>query len=558
MRILLFKNACVLENGWTISSDKCMSLPKLYMVQFDAHVGDVAGNAERIINIIRDAAQTEADIVVFPELALCGYPPEDLLLRSSMDLRITRAIEKIQKAITRQAVVLGYPTQAAEQRFNAAGVFRDGVKIAEYRKRTLPNFRVFDEKRYFSEGEQACVFEHDGLRYGLTICEDLWHEEPVKDTVNAGAEILININASPFHKTKVQERLEVIEARADAHRIPIVYLNTVGGQDELVFDGGSCIADASGKLIYQAPWFEEAIELVDMADSASLTKAPFLTMPAACYSALVLGVRDYVQKNGFPGVIIGLSGGIDSALTLAIAVDALGPDQVEAVMMPFHYTSEMSRSDAAEQAEKSGVKYGEITIAPMVDAFSTALAPEFEGLAVDTTEQNIQARCRGTLLMAISNKKGSLVLTTGNKSEMAVGYATLYGDMAGGFDVLKDVSKMLVYELARYRNSTGGAIPQRVIDRPPSAELAPDQIDEDSLPPYEILDQILEMYIEQDMSAEKIVDEGFSEQIVQKILRLVDINEYKRRQAAIGPRITTRGFGRDRRYPITNGWKIGD
>jgi len=535
-----------------------MSLPKLYIVQFAPLVGDVAGNTERIIDVICEARSTEADIIIFPELALCGYPPEDLLLRPSMDLRVTRAIDEIQKNVAEQAVILGYPCQKAGRRYNAAGVFRSGEKIAEYRKRVLPNYLVFDEKRYFSEGDQVCVFEHNNVQYAVTICEDLWHEHPVKDTVGAGAEILININASPFHKTKTEERLEVLAARANAHQIPIVYVNAVGGQDELVFDGGSCVVDASGKLIYQAPWFEELIGCVDISNSATLTKTLPLTTTAGCYSALVLGVRDYVLKNGFPGVVIGLSGGIDSALTLAIAVDALGSDRVEAVMMPFHYTSEMSRSDAAEQAKKSGVKYNVIDIAPMVDAFSAVLAPEFEGLAVDTTEQNIQARCRGTPPMAISNKQGSLVLTTGNKSEMAVGYATLYGDMAGGFDVLKDVSKMLVYELARYRNSNGGAIPQRVIDRPPSAELAPDQVDEDSLPPYEVLDQILEMYIELDMSAKRIIDEGFSEQIVKRILRLVDINEYKRRQAAIGPRITKRGFGRDRRYPITNGWKVGD
>lgn len=546
------------ENTRTTTNNLFMSLPKLYIAQIDAHVGDISGNAERIIEIVQKASKTAADIVVFPELALSGYPPEDLLLRPSMYLRVNRALERVKAHVASQVVVLGYPSLEAGQRYNSAGVFRSGQQIAEYRKRILPNYRVFDEKRYFSAGDQVCVFEHENTQCGLTICEDLWHEGPVKETVDAGAEILININASPFHKTKVEERLEILKIRARENRIPVAYVNTLGGQDELIFDGGSCVVNADAEIIYQAPWFDDAIELVDVSQQSPSTITQPLTPRAASYSALVLGVRDYVRKNGFPGVVLGLSGGIDSALTLAIAVDALGPDRVEAVMMPYEYTSEMSRSDAAAQAENCGVSYRVIDIAPMVDAFSTVLAPEFQGLPVDTTEQNIQARCRGTLLMAISNKKGSLVLTTGNKSEMAVGYATLYGDMAGGFAVLKDVSKMLVYELAEYRNSFGEVIPQRVIDRPPSAELAPDQIDEDSLPPYEILDQILEKYIEEDMSAQRIIEDGFSEQIVEKVCRLVDINEYKRRQAAVGPRITKRGFGRDRRYPITNGWKIGD
>ena len=546
------------ENRRISIINQFMPFPKLYIAQIDTHVGDISGNTERVIEVIADANNTAADIVVFPELVLCGYPPEDLLLRPSMHLRVIRALEQIQQKTTDKTVVLGYPSEEDGLRFNCAGVFRSGQKIAEYKKRILPNYRVFDEKRYFSEGNQICVFEHEGIRCGLTICEDLWHEEPAQETVEAGAEILININASPFHKTKIQEREEILVARAKEHGIPIAYVNTIGGQDELVFDGGSCVVDADAKIVYQAPWFDEAQALVDLAQPAHTSSAAVPSLVAACYSALVLGVRDYVKKNGFPSVVIGLSGGIDSALTLAIAVDALGPDSVEAVMMPYEYTSEMSRSDAAEQAKTTGVEYQVIDIAPIVKAFSVSLAPGFEGLSADNTEQNIQARCRGTLLMAISNKKGNLVLTTGNKSEMAVGYATLYGDMAGGFDVLKDVSKLLVYDLARYRNSIGEMIPQRVIDRPPSAELAPDQVDEDNLPPYEILDQILEKYIEQDMSAQLIIDQGFDKQLVEKVVRLVDINEYKRRQAAVGPRITKRGFGRDRRYPITNGWKIGD
>lgn len=548
------------ENTLLIQSCLIMSSPQLYLVQFDAHVGDISGNTQRIIEIIKEASASSAAVIVFPELCLCGYPPEDLLLRPSMYVRIDRALQEIQAEVGEQAVVLGYPVEIEGVRFNAAGVFRAGIKIAEYHKRALPNYRVFDEKRYFTEGNTACTFEHAGYCYGLTICEDLWHEEPASETAKQGAEILININASPYQKTKMTERTELLEQRTQELGIPVVYLNTVGGQDELIFDGGSCVFDRHGEKIYQAPWFEESRELASISAAETLPEPlrepPELT--EAIYSALVMGVRDYVNKNGFPGVLLGLSGGIDSALSLAVAVDALGPERVEAYMMPYHYTSEMSRGDAAEQASNSGIKFGVIDIAPMVDAFTEALAPEFEGLAVDTTEQNIQARCRGTLLMAMSNKKGYLVLTTGNKSEMAVGYATLYGDMAGGFDVLKDVSKLMVYELAKYRNGISPVIPQRVIDRPPSAELAPDQIDEDNLPPYEVLDVILEKYIEQDMSAQAIIDQGFSKEVVEKVVRLVDLNEYKRRQAAIGPRVTKRGFGRDRRYPITNGWKMGD
>ena len=550
----------MLENTRTLEIYEVMSSAKIFLAQFNAYVGDISSNTNRILEILSIASKTEAEVIVFPELSLCGYPPEDLLLRPSMDLRVKRAVDEIKRNVREQVVILGYPVVISGKRFNAAGVFRDGEQIAEYHKRVLPNYRVFDEKRYFSEGQDVCTFQHKSTTYGLTICEDLWHDSPTKQTVEAGAQILININASPYQKTKVEERIQLLENRTREYEIPIVYLNTVGGQDELVFDGGSCVVDAKSALVYQAPWFEEVNEVVSVGQETSLSNNLIDSMESkeAVYSALVLGVRDYVNKNGFNGVVLGLSGGIDSALTLAVAVDALGSDRVEAVMMPYHYTSEMSRGDAAEQSKRLGVRHSVIDIAPMVDAFNTALAPEFEGLATDTTEQNIQARCRGTLLMAISNKKGYLVLTTGNKSEMAVGYATLYGDMAGGFDVLKDVSKLLVYELSEYRNTISPVIPRRVIDRPPSAELAPDQVDEDNLPPYEILDAILEMYIEKDMSAQSIIDQGFASEVVEKVLRLVDLNEYKRRQAAIGPRITKRGFGRDRRYPITNGWKMGD
>ncbi|MEQ9208930.1 MAG: NAD+ synthase, partial [Pseudomonadales bacterium] len=381
----------------------------------------------------------------------------------------------------------------------------------------------------------------------------------------AGAELIVNINASPYHYKKHHQRIQIASERARENSIPIIYAHMVGGQDELVFDGGSFAVDSTGNRVYQAAWFEPSTDLVEISRNSrsdvllqatqyEVEPEPLHTM----YSALVLGVRDYIDKNGFNGVVIGLSGGIDSALTLAVAVDALGPERVEAVMMPFRYTSQMSQNDASEQARRMGVSYKSIGIEPMYDAFMKALADEFAGLSVDKTEENIQARCRGLLLMAISNKKGYLVLTTGNKSEMSVGYATLYGDMAGGFSVLKDISKMRVFALARYRNSISEVIPQNVIDRPPSAELAPDQKDEDSLPPYEVLDQILEMYIEDDMSAQAIIEAGFNDDVVYKVVKMVDINEYKRRQSAIGPRVTPRGFGKDRRYPITNLWEIGD
>jgi len=494
-----------------------MPNPKLYLAQIDVHVGDISGNTERVVHIIQEALLTDADLVVFPELTLCGYSPEDLLLRPSMHTRIQRAIHELCAYVGSQAVIIGYPVLIEGELYNAAGVFRDGEKIAEYHKHYLPNYRVFDEKRYFSAGREPCVFEQAGVKFGLTICEDIWHESPSLAAVVAGAEAIININASPYSKVQHRNRLEILKKRAMSHGIPMVYLNLVGGQDELVFDGGSLIVDAEGARQTQLPWFEESKTVVSLYRSSSAV--PSLIEPesteAFVYQALVLGVRDYVQKNRFSSVVLGLSGGIDSALTLAVAVDALGADRVHAVMMPFHYTSDMSQEDAAKQAE------------------------------------NMAARCRGVLLMAMSNKTGALVLTTGNKSEVAVGYATLYGDMAGGFDVLKDVSKI-------HRNLSGEVIPSRVIERPPSAELAPDQIDEDNLPPYDILDPILECYIEKDMSAESIIAEGFDADIVRHVLRLVDLNEYKRRQAAIGPRITERGFGRDRRYPVTNGWKIGD
>ena len=508
--------------------------------------------------------QHGAQVAVFPELALIGYPPEDLLLRPALQSRVERGLQAVMAACTGIVAVLGYPWREGDRLYNAAGVFRDGQLVARYYKQCLPNYQVFDEQRYFVSGETPCVLDLCGVPTAITICEDIWRPEPTASAARAGARLMINLNASPFHRGKQERRHGVLAARAREGRMPIVYVNQVGGQDELIFDGGSMLVDAGGAVCYQAPQMETGvfrvnIDLVDgHLEIARQQITPPLDPLASVYEALVLGVRDYVRKNGFQGVVIGLSGGIDSALTLAIAVDALGAGQVEAVMLPYRYTSELSRDLASDEAERLGVRYRTIDIAPVVDASMAALAEEFAGLDADKTEENLQARARGMLLMAISNKKGSLVLTTGNKSEMAVGYATLYGDMAGGLDVLKDVPKITVFELARYRNGIAPVIPEEVITRPPSAELAPDQKDEDSLPPYPVLDRILELYVEQDASAADIIALGFAAEDVHRVLRMVDVNEYKRRQAPVGLRVSQRAFGRDRRYPITNGWRPED
>ena len=538
---------------------------KIVMAQVNPLVGDIHGNTERVIDTVRQAqAEHNADIVVFPELMLTGYPPEDLLLRDSLELRIQRALQSISEASLQAAVVLGYPRVVAGRVFNMAGVIDGGEIIAEYAKQHLPNYSVFDEKRYFVSGDRVGLVLLKGIKAAITICEDMWQVEPMHQAKQAGAQLMLNLNASPFHIGKHTERRELLRERAREGQMPIVYVNQVGAQDELVFDGASVAVDANGEVRVQAPSFQECLHPVtlDISDSVCrIREGEVAAEPerlASAYEALVLCVRDYVNKNGFKGVVLGLSGGIDSALTLAVAVDALGKDRVEAVMMPFRYTSDLSKDDAADQAQRMGVQYKSISIEPMFEAFMTALQDEFAGTQRDTTEENLQARCRGVVLMAISNKKGYMVLTTGNKSELAVGYSTLYGDMAGGLDVLKDVPKTLVFELSRYRNTLEEVIPVSVIERPPSAELAPDQKDEDSLPPYDILDAILELYVERDYSATAIIEEGFDSDVVRRVLRLVDVNEYKRRQAPIGPRITTRGFGRDRRYPITNGWKLGD
>ena len=543
-----------------------MTTLNILMAQMNTFVGDFDGNTDKVIEVMQGAERERAaPVVVFPELTLSGYPPEDLLLRPSVEVRVEQALARICAEMNGSGyAVIGYPRRENGTLYNVAGVLHRGQVVAEYRKQCLPNYQVFDEKRYFSAGSEPCVVDIEGVQVGLSICEDIWEQGPTAQAAAAGARLMLNINSSPYHRGKRGERWDMVGARARQSGLPIVYVNQVGGQDELVFDGGSFAVTAGGEVAAAAPNFEEGDYWlqVDFGEGpttiSGLQVYPPLDELEATWRALVLGVRDYVDKNRFRGVVLGLSGGIDSALTLAVAVEALGAERVEAIMMPFRYTSQMSVEDAAEQSTVLGVNHKVMSIEPIYESFMACLQEEFAGTEPDTTEENLQARCRGVLLMSISNKKGSLVLTTGNKSEMAVGYSTLYGDMAGGFDVLKDVPKTLVFDLCRYRNTLGPCIPQRVIDRPPSAELAPDQKDEDSLPPYDVLDRILELYVEEDYSAEAIIATGMDREQVQRVLRLVDLNEYKRRQAPIGVRITRRGFGRDRRYPITSGWKIGE
>ena len=540
---------------------------RIALAQCNFHAGDIPGNTEKIIQYALNAQESGAQLVVFSELALTAYPPEDLLLRPSLQMRIEKALTDIAEASESIAILLGYPFYEGGKLYNCAGLWHQGKCLGQYAKQKLPNYQVFDEERYFYAGNTSCVVELEGVRLGLTVCEDVWFDEPVANTVKAGADIVLNINGSRYDMGKHQERQDLSLEHVTQHSVPFVYVNQVGGQDELVFDGGSFAVDAAGDFITQMPHWQEGLSYIRYSEGtikidgeseySADQSVSEKTELADLYQALVVGVRDYVNKNGFPGVILGLSGGIDSALTLAIAVDALGADRVRAVMMPFTYTSDMSKQDAQLQAEAMGVRYQSISIEAIYDQFITALKDDFSGLPVDTTEENLQSRCRGVLLMALSNKTRYMVLTTGNKSEMAVGYATLYGDMAGGYGALKDVYKTKVFELARYRNTISSVIPDRVIERPPSAELAPDQIDEDSLPPYPVLDAILQLYIEQDVSAEQIMAQGYDKADVMRVIRLVDLNEYKRRQAPIGVRVTARGFGRDRRYPVTNGWRAG-
>ena len=546
---------------------------KVALAQINATVGDLDGNARRIVEFSRRAHALGARLVLTPELSLCGYPPEDLLLRPAFMRACAQALSDCAAALADLPglrVVVGHPHQfgahgdlrsrshAVQRRHNAASVLSGGAVVATYCKRELPNYQVFDERRYFASGrdagQEAVVFDVDGLRFGLLICEDAWFDEPAASARAAGAQALCVLNASPFHLGKVAEREQRMAERARAVGLPLLYAHLTGAQDEVVFDGASFAVDAQGRVGARAPMFEEALTIVEVtADAVRGEVAEVPCIEAQAWAALVTGVRDYIGKNGFPGAIIGLSGGVDSALVLAVAVDALGADRVRTVMMPSPYTAEISWVDARDMAQRLGVRYDEISIVPMFDAFRASLAAEFAGCAEDATEENIQARIRGTLLMALSNKFGAIVLTTGNKSEMATGYCTLYGDMAGGFAVIKDVAKTLVYRLANWKNAQGTeVIPHRIITRPPSAELRPDQTDQDSLPPYEVLDGILERYMEDDQSIEAIVAAGYESADVERVTRLIKINEYKRRQAPVGIRITHRAFGRDWRYPITS------
>ncbi|HEO0716787.1 TPA: NAD+ synthase [Yersinia enterocolitica] len=527
------------------------------LAQLNWLVGDIEGNTERMLQTLHEQQKAGADLVMFSELALSGYPPEDLLYRDDFYQRCEAQLARLQAATQQTAVLVGHPWREADKLYNALSLFADGKLLGRYFKQQLPNYGVFDEKRYFSAGHDTCVVELKGYRLGLLICEDLWFDGPIDAVKAAGAEIVLSINASPYNREKPYIRKTLMAAHCQRTGLPLVYLNQIGGQDELIFDGCSKVFDTAGNMTHRLAAFAEQTTLLQFNECEVVPMmAPAAELPplAQVYEALVLAVRDYVTKNGFNGAVLGLSGGIDSALTLAIAVDALGKDKVQALMMPFRYTADISIADAKEEAEILGIEFDVLSIEPMFDAFMGQLSPMFAGTARDTTEENLQARCRGVVLMALSNKRRSIVLTTGNKSEMAVGYATLYGDMAGGFDVLKDVPKTLVFKLSEYRNTVSYVIPQRVITRPPSAELAPDQKDEDSLPPYDILDALLEGYVEQDKSVADLVADGFDEAIVRKVIRLVDINEYKRRQSAVGPRITARNFGKDRRYPITSGF----
>ena len=531
---------------------------KIALAQINVKVGDIKANTRLIQTSIADAKTMSAELIVFPELSITGYPPEDLLLRKGLYCQVEDALAHIMVDVKGIDVIVGFPRIEDSKVYNSAAYLRDGKIIEIYDKWALPNYSVFDEKRYFHPGNKPCVVDFQGVKLGMTICEDIWESAPSKAAVAGGAQLIININASPFHRGKYLNREQQISQRVEENKVGVVYLNLVGGQDELVFDGASFVMNSQAQMTARFSTFNEQMTVIEIEkNSAQPLPANIEPHPPelqAIYQALVLGVRDYVRKNGFKQVVLGLSGGIDSALALVIAVQALGAENVEAVMLPTRYTTDMSLTDAERLAQNLSVDYKVIAIESLFESFLSLLAPEFEGKPVDATEENIQARIRGLILMAISNKKGAMVLTTGNKSEMAVGYSTLYGDMAGGFDVLKDVPKTLVFALSRYCNRHAEVIPTRIIERPPSAELREDQVDQDSLPPYEILDQILEFYVDQDCSIDEIINQGFDEHVVTRVARMVDINEYKRRQAPPGVRITPKAFGRDRRYPITSGF----
>ena len=534
----------------SLDSDEFM---KIAIAQLNPMLGDLAGNVERILQYADQAKAAGATLLVTPELALCGYPPEDLLFRRDFRVACAVALAELAPRVSGIKVIVGHPQVKNGKLYNAASLLEEGRVAGTYLKQRLPNYQVFDEKRYFDTGDQQFVFEHEGVKIAVLICEDVWFAEPVAAAKAAGAELIVVPNASPYDFKKLETRYDVVRARVQESGVPILYAHWTGGQDELLFDGASFGINPDGTVGYQEREFEETLGIVEF--NNGLIKGavhPPLSVEASVYRALVVALRDYVNKNGFPGVLLGLSGGVDSALTLAIAVDALGRERVHAVMMPSEFTAQISLDDSREMVKIQGIRYSEIGVTPMFEAFKVSLAGEFAGTKPDTTEENIQARVRGTLLMALSNKFGAMVVTTGNKSEMAVGYSTLYGDMAGGFAILKDVSKTLVYKLCTHRNAVSRVIPERVITRPPSAELRPDQKDQDSLPPYDTLDQIVELFMEQDRSPSEIVGMGFLDADVTRVTRLLRLNEYKRRQSPVGAKITRRGFGKDWRYPITS------
>ncbi|WP_173910095.1 NAD+ synthase [Acinetobacter sp. Marseille-Q1618] len=537
---------------------------KVALAQFSPHIGDIETNVQKMIEQANQAKKQDANIIVFPELATIGYPAEDLLLRPSVNTRTAQAFEQLQ-AVKDIVMVFGFVNATEDgQRYNSAAVMKDGQILGIYNKQNLPNYSVFDEKRYFNEGHQHLVFEYLGHKFGVLICEDVWSLNTVQQLAQLNVESVLVLNASPYEVGKPQHRIATLQELAKQINIHVLYTNQVGGQDDLIFDGSSFVINNTGEVALRAESYKEQLYFVDYEVENKAYKivetAPALDTMAEIYQALVMATRDYVERSGFPGVILGLSGGIDSALTLAVAVDAIGAEKVQAVMMPYTYTSQISVEDAAEQAKRMGVTFGIAEIHPIVNSFMQTLYPFFGNSPADATEENLQARARGTLLMGLSNKFGNLVLSTGNKSELSVGYCTLYGDMVGGFAVLKDVYKTIVFELAKYRNSLSevAVIPERVITRPPSAELRPDQKDQDSLPAYDVLDAILYAYVEEDQSQDDIIAKGFDKNVVEKVIKLVDRNEYKRRQGAIGPRITSRAFSRERRYPIVNGWKAGN
>lgn len=526
------------------------------LVQQQFPVGAVIQNSQQVIALARQAA---TDVVIFPELTLTGYPPEDLLLRADLMTLVEQGLATIVAENYPGVLIVGHPWRQDGVLYNAASVIVQGQLTGRYFKQSLPNYGVFDEQRYFTAGTNTVTFELKQQKFAILICEDVWQGHPAAAAKEAGAQWALVLNASPYDTAKIGQRQHLLTTLAERLNLGFIYVNQAQGQDELIFDGSSMLVDPSGHIVLQAPAFQRDIYRAQLHQQQGICSASHqlqlpapLSFEAEVYQALVMATRDYIQQNGFPGAVLGLSGGIDSALTLAIAADAIGADKVQALMLPFRYTSSMSVEDATEQARTMGIDFDIVSIEPMYDSFMQQLAPIFAGKPVDTTEENLQARLRGVLLMALSNKTGRMLLTTGNKSEVAVGYCTLYGDMCGGFAVIKDVPKTLVFRLAAYRNTISPVIPQRVIDRPPSAELAPGQTDQDNLPPYDDLDAMIEAYVEQDKSLSEIVAMGYAEATVRRVLNLIDLNEYKRRQSAVGPKITSRNFGKDRRNPITS------